>query len=256
MRIQILQHVVFEGLGAIADWAEANQHTMTLTRLYDDEPLPAISNFDFLVVMGGSMGTADSERYSWLQDEADFIREVAASDKPILGICLGAQLIASALGAEVRKNKVKEIGWFPITVFSTESGAADISAASVSGASDKDSGDDTSPQSLIANIIPDALNVFHWHSDMFSIPNGAQHFASSEACPNQAFVIDERIVGLQFHLEMTLPTAQTLIDKCKDQLDGSDFVQSEKLMLENPEYFKSTNKIMFSLLDQLALNAS
>jgi len=246
MRIQILQHVAFEGPGTIADWAEENQHTMALTRLYDDEPLPAISNFDFLVVMGGSMGTEDSERHPWLQDEADFIREVAASDKPILGICLGAQLIASALGAEVRKNKMKEIGWFPISVFSNEKQSDIVSKAS---------GDNPVSQTLIANIIPDALKVFHWHGDMFSIPERAQHFASSEACPNQAFVIDERIVGLQFHLEMTLPTAQTLIDKCKDQLDDSEFVQSEKLMLENPEYFKNTNKIMFTLLDQLAKNA-
>ncbi len=226
MRIQVLQHVEFEGPGTIADWAEAQHHQMTLTRLYADEPLPALNSFDFLVVMGGPMGVGDAEAYPWLTDEAGFIRDVAATDKPILGICLGAQLIAAALGAEVSKNKYREIGWFPINIFSTEN-------------------------SKIAQVIPTDLKVFHWHGDTFAIPENAQHFASSEACENQAFVIDERIVGLQFHLEMTLSTAQTLIEKCGDELDGSEFVQSEAQMLENKEYFKNTNKIMAALLDQL-----
>ncbi len=226
MRIQVLQHVEFEGPGTIADWAEAQHHQMTLTRLYADEPLPALNSFDFLVVMGGPMGVGDAEAYPWLTDEAGFIRDVAATDKPILGICLGAQLIAAALGAEVSKNKYREIGWFPINIFSTEN-------------------------SKIAQVIPTDLKVFHWHGDTFAIPENAQRFASSEACSNQAFVIDERIVGLQFHLEMTLSTAQALIEKCGDELDGSEFVQSEAQMLENKEYFKNTNKIMAALLDQL-----
>lgn len=116
MRLHYLQHVPFEGLGAIEGWAKSQDHSITMTRLFDQEPLPAVDDFDWLIVMGGPMNIYEEFRYPWLALQKLFIEECLKKDKFILGICLGAQLITYVLGAKVVKNPEKEIGWFPISL--------------------------------------------------------------------------------------------------------------------------------------------
>jgi GMP synthase-like glutamine amidotransferase len=149
MRIHCLQHVPFEGPARIGDWAERRGHSLAVSHLYAGDPLPAIDRFDRLVVMGGPMGVADEAEYSWLAHEKARIEEAIAAGKSVVGICLGAQLIAEVLGARVHRNPVKEIGWFPIEL--TEAGRADPICDGLTGQAE----------------------VFHWHGDTFTLPSGA-----------------------------------------------------------------------------------
>ena len=114
MRVHYLKHVPFEGLGAILPWLKEREWQVSLTELYRDEPLPSINDIDWLIVMGGPMSAHDESKYSWLKAEKDLIGQAIATGKPILGVCLGSQLIADVLGSKVYKNSEPEIGWFPI----------------------------------------------------------------------------------------------------------------------------------------------
>ncbi|MFZ3157950.1 MAG: gamma-glutamyl-gamma-aminobutyrate hydrolase family protein, partial [Smithella sp.] len=177
MRAHYLQHVEFEGLGSIASWLEADGYEITNTRLFESAKFPNLKEIDLLVVMGGPMSVNDEDDFPWLVSEKQFIREAINSGKPVLGICLGAQLIASAAGAKVYSNPVKEIGWFPIYGISSQ----DVSIFS----------------------FPPSVKVFHWHGETFDLPSGAIRLAKSDGCENQAFQIGKPVIGLQFHLETT-----------------------------------------------------
>lgn len=228
LRIHVIQHVPFEGPAAINDWVVKRGHQLTLTRLYRDEVLPAQEDFDWLVVMGGPMGVKDVALFPWLLDERRFILETIQSDKMVLGICLGAQLIASALGATVRANDEKEIGWFPI--FPSP----------------------LAPSTSIASVFAESVDVFHWHADTFDIPPGAQTLVESQACVNQGFILDDRVVGLQFHLESTAESIAALIEHCSDELDDSRYVQTKDAMLDSASKISTINGLLFKLLDTLA----
>jgi GMP synthase-like glutamine amidotransferase len=227
MRIHHLLHVPFEGLGSMESYFLEREHQLSSTHFYLGNPLPSIAEFDWLIVMGGPMGVYDELQYSWLTEEKTFIRKSIESGKIVLGICLGAQLIADALGAGVFKNQYREIGWFPIE--------RKIDAN----------------ESAMANVFPDTLEVFHWHGDTFEIPQGAELLASSEACENQGFVIDSRVLGLQFHLETTSESAAALIKNCHGELDGSKYVQSAAEIQSDKSRFLKINGIMDSLLEKL-----
>ena len=187
MRVHYLKHVPFEGLGAILPWLKEREWQVSLTELYRDEPLPSINDIDWLIVMGGPMSAHDESKYSWLKAEKDLIGQAIATGKPILGVCLGSQLIADVLGSKVYKNPEPEIGWFPI----------DLSEKATSHE--------------LGRLIPPQVEVFHWHGETFDLPQGALHLASSQACENQAFVYGDRVLGLQFHLETTQETLEALV---------------------------------------------
>ncbi len=231
MRIHHLQHVPFEGLGSMESFFLKRGYQLSSTRFYLDNSLPAISEFDWLIVMGGPMGVHDEIQFPWLKDEKIFIRESIEAGKIVLGICLGAQLIADSLGAQVFKNQYREIGWFPIE--------RKIN----------------SDASNLADIFPAKMEVFHWHGDTFEVPIGAKLLASSKACRNQGFILDDRVIGLQFHLETTPESAAALIQNCSAELDKSQFVQSEAEMLSNEFRFLRINGVMNSLLEKLASQA-
>lgn len=227
MKIHFLLHVPFEGPAGITDWATRNNHTATVTKLFDDESLPAVNSFDWLIVMGGPMGIYDTQQFPWLAAEKRFIGETIAANKAVLGICLGAQLIAGASGAEVKANGHREIGWFNMTP------------------------SNELKSTVLDGIFPEETLAFHWHGDSFDLPNNAKLIASSEACKNQGFILADRVVGLQFHLETTPESASLLIENGYDELDGSRFVQTEEEILNSPERFIAINKIMFALLSRM-----
>ena len=209
-------------------WFVARGYTITRTRLFAHEALPHENDFDWLVVMGGPMGVGDEPQYAWLAQEKQFIEKAIARDIPIIGVCLGAQLIAEVLGAKVRRNQQPEIGWFPVSL--TPSGLA-------------------SPH---LHGFPQSFMAFHWHGDKFDIPHDADRLACSEACDNQAFAY-RKVIALQFHLE-TLPSgAMDLCVHCAQDLVNAPHVQSVQTMLNTASRFDELNRLMRVLLLNLAL---
>ncbi|MEE9351633.1 MAG: type 1 glutamine amidotransferase [Thiotrichaceae bacterium] len=227
MRIHHLQHVPFEGLSSMEPVLKAKGHQLTSTHLYDNQALPSIDDIDWLIVMGGPMGIYDEAIYPWLDAEKKFIKQAIDSGKKVLGICLGAQMIADVLGAKVYKGKHKEIGWFDIMC---SRGVKDT---------------------LLSSVIPEKTTVFHWHGDTFDIPEGAVALAASEACKNQGFIYDDRVIAFQFHLETTLESATALIENCGNELDGSKYVQTADEMLADVQRFTSINEVMVGVLEAL-----
>lgn len=207
MRAHWLQHVPFEGLGSIAPWLTANGYEVTCTKLFEAVDLPAPEAIDVLVVMGGPMSVNDEDDYPWLVQEKEFIRACVDSGMPVLGICLGAQLIARVLGARVYPNRVKEIGWFPVYAVPA-------------------TGDATFR-------FPSSATVFHWHGETFDLPRGAMRLAKSDGCANQAFQFGERTIGLQFHLETTAAAARALVEHCRNELVPAEYVQAEARILSS-----------------------
>ncbi|HJN09889.1 MAG: hypothetical protein QGG09_04640 [Pirellulaceae bacterium] len=228
MRVHYLQHVPFEGLGSMQRVLLDSGHTITATRLYESGSLPTTEQFDWLIVIGGPMGVYDDDKYSWLVDEKRLIENAIEDDKIVLGICLGAQLIADVLGASVHANGHKEIGWFP--VHRTVAAAA----------------------SAIGRDFPESVEAFHWHGDTFDLPAGAVHLARSTACENQAFVYRERVLALQYHLETTRESAEALVENCAHELDDGPYIQSAEIMLASDEHFRRINDAMKILLEQLS----
>lgn len=206
MRMHWLAHVPFEGLGAVEPWARSRGHALTCTRLYLGEALPAPGDFDMLVVMGGPMGVGDVATYPWLADEMALIRAAAQAGRGVLGICLGAQLIAGAHGATVRRNAQPEIGWFEVE--------------RVPGAASDPFG----------AMLPERLLTFHWHADTFDLPGGAVWLARSAACAHQAFALGPRTLGVQFHPEMTPEGLEDLLAALPGPLPAGPFVQPAPAM--------------------------
>jgi len=227
MKIHAFHHVPFEGLGCIEDWVSEKKHILSTTNFYNHEKLPDVSDFDFLIIMGGPMSVSEEDKYPWLKEEKKFIRKAIDNNKVVLGICLGAQLIAESLDAKVTRNKSKEIGWFPIKFTNEES------------------------KKSLLNVIPENQTVLHWHSDTFPIPKGAEHILKSEGCNNQAFIFNQRVIGLQFHLEFTERLVKALIRKSSKDLIKNDYVQTGNEILKNINLLKTTNKLMFNLLNKM-----
>jgi len=201
MRIHSLEHVPFEQPAAIGDWARASGYTLSATRLYAGDRLPTPEGIDLLLVMGGPMSIHDEARHEWLRSEKRFLALALQAETPVLGICLGAQLLADVLGAEVRANDHREIGWFPVVLRA-----------------------EARRSSLFADF-PDRFPAFHWHGETFAIPSGALPVAESTACANQGYVVDERVVGLQFHLEATASSIAGLVANCRDEITEGEFIQ-------------------------------
>jgi GMP synthase-like glutamine amidotransferase len=228
MILHYLQHVPFEGLGSIEKWARDSGHRITRTRLYSADPLPALSDVDLLVVMGGPMNVYEEGPYPWLVAEKGFIGEIVEAGKPVLGICLGAQLLAAVLGSPVYRNDHCEIGWFDIK---------------------RDPG---AEHSKLAGLLPETAEVFHWHGDTFDIPAGAVSLAHSQGCRHQGFIAAERLVGLQFHLEATRPGAAALIEHCPGDLKlPGPFVQNPQAILADENRFSKANQLLVPLLNHL-----
>lgn len=228
MRIHYLQHVAFEDPGLILAWAMENEYSVTSTRIFKSDKFPNLNDFDMLVIMGGPMSVYEESHYPWLHDEKVFIQNAIEKKKLVFGICLGAQLIASALGARVYKNIEKEIGWFPVEL-SREAASCN----------------------LFKNF-PQTFLPLHWHGDTFDLPKGAVPLASSSATLCQAFSYGKQTIALQFHLEAEEKNIRQLVTHAKSDLaDGGKFVMSEQQVLDSTEAIVDTKNILYLLLDNL-----
>lgn len=226
MRAHYLQHVPFEGLGSIEPWLKEGKYKITGTRFFESIELPDLKEIDLLIVMGGPMSANDEQELPWLIQEKQFIHRAIQVGKSVLGICLGAQLIASAMGARVYRNPVKEIGWFPIQ------GVAPIAPSTF--------------------CFPSSVEVFHWHGETFELPSSAVRLATSEGCENQAFQLGQSVIGLQFHLETTPDSAREIVSHCRAELVSSKYVQAESVILSAiPEQYSTVNNLMFEVLSFL-----
>ena len=222
MKAHILQHVPFEGIGSIGSWLENCQATVAYTRFFENSSLPRLRKLDLIIVLGGPMSANDESALPWLRPEKEFIRDAVRRGIPMVGICLGAQLIASALGARIYRNACKEIGWFPIM---------------------------SAPYTENSYRLPKTCCVFHWHGETFDLPTGAVLLARSKATENQAFQIGRHVVGLQFHLETTPESVRALVDNCRGELIPGQYTQTEKKLLQTAvATYTRINYVMSALL--------
>lgn len=198
-----MQHVPFEGTGSIAAWLSERNAQVTRTSFFESAELPELKGLDLIIAMGGPMSVNDEDTLPWMKAEKQFIRDAIRLNVPVLGICLGAQLIANAIGSRVYGNREKEIGWFEI---------------------------ESTPSGKHVFRFPPKATVFHWHGETFDLPPGSVRLARSAACANQVFQMGDRVIGLQFHLEMTPESIDSIIHNCRHELTEAAFVQTEPEM--------------------------
>ena len=188
--VLVIQHVPHERLGTLEATFTGLGLRLQPLQAYRDDAWPALSEIDGVVSMGGpqsvyealdsaSPRSGQAGRYSYLVREIEFLRTAVKAKRPVLGVCLGAQLLAAALGAKVSKHVQKEIGWHPVM---------------------REPGADGDP---LASVFGQTETVFQWHGDSFALPAGAVQLFSSPLCDQQAFRWGERAYGLQFHVEVT-----------------------------------------------------
>lgn len=221
----------------IKEWILLNNCEHTFTPIYSNNVLPDTDDFDCLIILGGPMSVHNTAKFPWLLQEKMLIKKAIEANKIVVGICLGAQLIADTLGAKVYKNPQKEIGFYP------------MDETTISGS-----------ERNLAFKISQLLNhktVFHWHGETFEMPENAIRLASSEACLNQAFLYKNNVLGLQFHVEMDEQAIETIIENCREELVKDDFVQPEEFITQNKSNHISENKkILFDVLDLMIIQKS
>jgi len=231
VRVHVLQHVPFEGLGSIEAWLSQRQAHVTFTHFYEaSAALPPLDGIDLLIALGGPMSVNDEAQLPWLRPEKRFVAEAIAGGKAVLGICLGSQLMASALGAAVYPGPHKEIGWFPLLA---------------------------EPAVVSSFAFPASRDVFHWHGETFDLPPGAVHLARSAGCRHQAFQIGRRAIGLQCHLETTPESARAILEHCGDELVPTRYIQTAAELPNVPaERYAGINALMAEVLDYLTQGIS
>jgi GMP synthase-like glutamine amidotransferase len=225
MNVHVLQHVPFEGLGSIESWLGTQSAVVNHSKLFQGDPMPEVTAVDLIIALGGPMSVNDEQQHPWLRGEKRFLADAVHAGKPVLGICLGAQLIASSLGARVYPGPHKEIGWFPVM------------------------GEKALPGGF---HFPTAVEAFHWHGETFDLPHGARLLARSEAFPHQAFQAGDRVLGLQFHLETTPASVNALIANCRGELVPQRYVQNEAQLRAAPDKaYRVINTLMVEVLEFL-----
>jgi|SRR6476469_1615033 len=226
MRWHCLQHLPDEGPGHAADWLAGHGHSLTYTRFFEPDPvLPELHAFDGLLILGGAMSVHDEAQFPWLAVEKAFLRQTLRAGKITLGICLGAQLLAEALGGEVKPNPAPEFGFWTVR-FSSR----------------------VLDHPLLRGW-PEKAAVLHWHQDTFTVPPGGQRVGMSAGCANQGFVWGDGIIGLQFHPEMTEEMVEQLIQAEKHELaEEQEFVQTATQIREKLKSVWKGRKLLEALL--------
>jgi GMP synthase (glutamine-hydrolysing) len=227
MHIHYFQHNHFEDLGYIGEWAESHNFTTSVTRFDIKPEFPSFEDFDWLVVMGGAMGIYDSDQYPWILAEIGFIKEAIDSGKIVIGICLGSQMIASALGARVYKNSEPEMGFWPIKFL------------------------EAAQQDNVFRHFPAKLDVMHFNFDTFTLPEGAVAMAGSSVTPVQAFRYGLNVFAFQFHSELTQSNLPIFINELAPEIVHGALVQDPSEMLQKIEYCRLNNEVLSEVLDEI-----
>jgi GMP synthase (glutamine-hydrolysing) len=201
MSALIIKHIDIEGPGLVEYCLRQGKLPYQILNLTPRVHLPKLEEITHIVLLGGPMNVYEEDRYPFLREEDLFIKEAIQRGKAILGICLGAQLIAKALGAKVSKAPAKEIGWYDVSL--TEIGSQDP----------------------LFSSLPKTFSVFQWHEDTFEIPKGGKLIATSSPVPHQAFRYGEKVYGLQFHLEVTEGMIGEWLDTYEEESKGLQLSQ-------------------------------
>jgi GMP synthase-like glutamine amidotransferase len=227
MRLLLLQHDPLDGPGSLTEWAAARGHTIFTCLICRGDPLPPVGSFDLLVSLGGPMGAYDEVKHPWLAAEKEYLRQAVAVGKKILGLCLGCQLLADALGGKAFRHTCKEFGWQPIEP--TTAGGEWFGAQGT-------------------------FHAFQWHGDTYTLPPGAVQLARNEASEQQAFLMKgptgDQVLGLQFHLEWTERMAREALAEPGVAPPPSPSVQTPGEILADLTLFDSAKKRFFALLDR------
>lgn len=226
LRVRCLVHSILGGELHFPVWAQRRGYRWNEILVPEAARLPTPADTDCLVVLGGPMSAWEDQRHPWLKTEKRLLEAFIAADRPVLGICLGAQLLAEVLGARVFRGKHPEIGWFEVT---------------------------TTPQGQahqLGEVLPPRFETFLWHGDSFDIPAGAVHLASSDAFAHQAFAWD-RLLALQFHLETRPDWVEQLVLRDADQLVASRTIQSAEVVVAKAKAtYLANNRLLDRLLDR------
>ncbi|KAA8433561.1 type 1 glutamine amidotransferase [Weissella sagaensis] len=223
MRINILQHTPNEGPGSIRNWAEKYGHKIYVYHPYQfNGILPTADQTDMLIILGGPMSPND--HLIWIAEERNLIQELLNRNIPMFGACFGAQQIAKAMGYAVTKSPAKEVGWAPVYRQTT----------------------------TIPNL-PNKLVALHWHEEIFEIPKEAELLFSSDAVKNQGFILNHRVVGLQFHFEPQDNDVREIVTNDAAYVKGTIFNQTATDILNTPVP-KENQETMFQILNYISNN--
>src|SRR5690348_15484193 len=218
-KIWVLQHHPVENLGAIANSLEEAALAWQYVRVFDGAPIPAdMKGAGGLIVMGGPESVYELDRYPHLRDEMRLMESALRDQKPILGVCLGAQLLASVLGATVKRGDSREIGWYPVRL--SESATDD----------------------RLMRGLPQEFMAAHWHSDVFDLPKGAVALASSAMTAVQAFRFEDKAYGLLFHAEISEDRIARLVSEFGEDLKRVG-VDGDSYLARAPEYLPALSEI-------------
>ena len=218
-KIWVLQHHPAENLGTIADALEEAALAWQYVRVFDGHPIPTeMKGAGGLIVMGGAETVYQLDRYPYLRDEIRLLENALKENKPILGVCLGSQLLAATLGAAVRRGESKEIGWYPVRL------------------------SEAAKEDRLMRGLPTEFMAAHWHGDVFDLPNGAVALASSEKTAVQAFRHGDKAYGLLFHAEMTDEIIQALVGEFRDGLKRVG-IDDDAILAQAPQYLPKLNDI-------------
>jgi GMP synthase (glutamine-hydrolysing) len=229
MRLHLLEHDPLDLSNTnMTQWAQEKGYPLTHTYVCNNEPLPSIDDFDWLMVMGGSPHAWEEDVNPWLAEEKTLIARTLESGKVIVGVCFGAQLLAEALGGKLFANSQKEIGWYEVTLTSE------------------------GQNSFLFSHLPTRFVSFHWHSDHFSLPHGCTRLAYSEPTANQAYICQGRpVVGLQFHPEYTRDMVRHFAAEEGHQWVKDRFVAGQETVLDQTDKIPDTYWLMARLLDNI-----
>lgn len=221
-KVLALQHVEIETPGIILDLMKSKGIEYDCINLSEHSNGYNLSSYDALIIMGGPMSVNDKEHYTFIETEINLVKNYIKNDKPILGICLGSQIIASALGGKISKNPRNELGWHNVTL-STSEGS-------------------------LFNDVDKQFLAFHWHGDVFSLPNNCRKLAFSEMTESQAFNYGQKCYGLLFHLEITSDIVKNIVIKFKSDLITESLKDNDILenLEHNVELVNNTGRLVFN----------
>ncbi|MEC5423231.1 type 1 glutamine amidotransferase [Virgibacillus sp. C22-A2] len=227
MRVHTLINHPLSTPGLIGEWVANRGYTTSSTLVYKEEQFPEIGNFDMLIILGGTMGAYEEKKHPWLKLEKQFIRKATQANKLVLGICLGAQLIAEALGGKAYPHINQEIGWSQLQL--TKQGKSE----------------------RLFRHLSHKFTVFSYHGDTFDLPPGAVLLAEGRGCKNQAFVYGERVVGLQFHPEFDYTILNNIVREFGDEIKAGPYVQVPSEFHGRDDLIDGAKNFLFQLLDNM-----